>query len=116
MIKSSVTTLALALALGSPLAAGVAVASPSLETYSRTVRLSDLNLSSERGAEVALRRIRSAARYVCGDPMSTRHAQWTSLPYRACVQQASDNAIRDLGNATVTARYNGGKPVRIARK
>lgn len=116
MIKSSVTTLALALALGSTIPVGVAVASPSPETYSQTVRVSDLDLSSERGAEVALRRIRNAARYVCGDPLSSRHAQWTSLPYRSCVQQASDNAIRDLGNATVTARYNGGKPVRIARK
>ena len=115
MIKSSVTTLSLALALGSTVPVGVAVASPSLETYSRTVRLSDLNLSSERGAEVALRRIRSAAQYVCGDPMSTRH-DWWSLHYRSCVRQASDNAIRDLGSATVTARYNGGKPVRIARK
>ncbi|HEY0650014.1 UrcA family protein [Phenylobacterium sp.] len=117
MFKSLRTTFALALALGSVVTAGGAIASPSPDTYSRTVRVADLDLSSERGAEIALRRIRKAAQYVCGDgPAHSSHVLRTTPSYRSCIRQASGNAVRDLGNPMVTARYSGGKSVQIARK
>lgn len=117
MIKSLHTTFALALALGSLVTTGGAFASPSTEIYSRTVRVGDLDLSSEQGATIALRRIRKAAEYVCGDgPGNSSHVLWTNRAYRSCVRQASGNAVRDLGNPMVSARYNGGKPVLIAGK
>ena len=114
MRNTSVTRLAIAVALTSVLAGGTAVAS-SPQTYSRTVRVGDLNLSTEQGADTALRRIRRAAQYVCGDG-SNAHVLWTAASYRSCVRQAQDKAIADLRSPMVTARANGSKPVQIAGK
>lgn len=115
MRTTYITSLGLTVALVSALAGGTAAASASDTPSSRVVRVSDLNLSTPEGADVALQRIRRAAQYVCGDG-SNAHILWTSRSYRSCVQQASGRAIADLGNPMVTARGNGSKPVQIAGK
>jgi len=118
MNTSSVTALALTLALGAAVA-GAAIASPSPDSYTRSkvVRVADLDLSSEQGARTALKRIRGAAHYVCTDRSAhPNSAMWTSSTYRTCVRAALDGAISDLGNPVVASLYNGGKPVQLARK
>ena len=129
-MRNSVTTLAIASVIASVLTGGVAVASPSSDTYSRTVRVSDLNLSSERGADTALRiglvsevvsrdrlwaRANEIAAAIAAKPPSatqgTVKAIWESLdkPYRAALEQ---NLIytrlgNPLGQAELATRGNG---------
>jgi UrcA family protein len=67
------------------------------------VRFGDLDLSGADGASALYQRFKHAARKVCkrpdggfGDPGLYLH----------CYHDALARAVRDLGNARVTARYN----------
>ena len=83
-------------------------------TYSRTVRFSDLDVSTEAGAKALLSRIRRAANAVCsGDEWRAYMNRGPS--FRACVHQASNKAVSDVGSPMVTALYNG-SPIRLATK
>ena len=67
------------------------------------VKFGDLDLSGADGASALYQRFKHAARKVCqrpdggfGDPGAFLH----------CYHDALARAVRDLGNARVTARYN----------
>ena len=87
MIRNLCCSLSALLALG---AAAAGPAPPPGEP-SVAVRLSDLDLTSRAGAKAALRRIRDAAREVCGDESDVRLLGRQAL-YRACVQSAAERA------------------------
>lgn len=115
MFKTSlVTTIALALAFGT--AAGGTATADQFETFSRTVRFSDLDLAKERDARTLLRRIRSAADYVCSGGLGARDpAAHLDRHYRACFRKATDQAVIDVGNPMVSSLY-GAPGVRMAQK
>jgi UrcA family protein len=72
------------------------------------VRLDDLDTTTERGAEQALRRIRRAAENVCGASPGLRpHTERAAA--RACVHDAMSRAVDDLGDPLVAAKFNGGR-------
>jgi UrcA family protein len=112
--KSAFTTLLIAVTFGMAFAQSVAAEPASSHTISKTVRVSDLDVSSEPGAQALLGRIRRAAIYVCsgGD---WRVQLYRANGFRTCVDEASGRAVADLGNPTVTAMYNGSS-LRLATK
>lgn len=65
----------------------------------------DLNLSNPAGAQVMLRRIKSAASKVCGG--YPYPAAGTVLRYRRCVRTATDGAVAQLNAPLVTALHTG---------
>jgi UrcA family protein len=74
------------------------------QTRSVVVKLGDLDLSGAASASALYQRFKHAAREVCkrpdggfGDPEAFLH----------CYHDALAGAVRDLGNASVTAQYNG---------
>jgi UrcA family protein len=68
------------------------------------VRYGDLNLSSDAGAEVLLRRLEQAARQVCGDPRERRPLAEISVILR-CNAQSLERAIEAVGAQKLTAAY-----------
>lgn len=105
--KILTSLLAAAIALG---AAGVATASDA-ERVSIRVPIADLNLQSEAGARVALRRITRAASTICGDAADSREMARAAL-FQACVRSVVDKAVADAGSPTLAAL--NGAPVRGA--
>ena len=87
---------------------------PEAITYSRTVRYSDLDLSTEAGAKALLTRIRRAANLVCNGN-DWRAPMTRSYGFRSCVQAAQSKAVADVGSPMVTALYNG-STIRLATK
>ncbi|NOT40709.1 MAG: UrcA family protein [Alphaproteobacteria bacterium] len=73
------------------------------------VTFSDLNLANRAGAEVLLRRIRTAASQVCGgDPhISTMRDLRAARDFRSCVRTAVDGAVRQVNAPLVTALHRG---------
>lgn len=104
-------TLLLAAGLGLA-AAGAASAAPdpTAETTTVHVRVADLNLSSDAGARVALRRITHAARTICGDEPDAREMARQAI-FQACVRSVVDQAVADAGSPTLAA-LNGGPAMR----
>lgn len=90
------------------LAASAQAAPAPVET--RVVSGAELDLSRHAGAEVMLRRIKTAASALCG-PESDRTTLARAALRRACVAEATDRAVAQLGNPQVTALNGGEAPV-----
>jgi UrcA family protein len=82
--------------------AGVSAADNS-EVRSETVHYADLNLSSPQGAAVLYRRIKWAARDVCGWNDDVLEMQADA---RACLDKAIADAVTRVGRLELTAIYN----------
>lgn len=80
------------------------------EPRSMTIAYSDLDLARPEGAQTLYRRIASAARYVCG-PVDNRQLR-SYRSFRDCVQDAVDEAVRQIDRGTLTAlhRQQAGRP------
>ena len=76
------------------------------DTVSVKVSMADLDLGSQAGAAVALRRIDNAARIVCGEEPAMRDMD-RAVAYRACMKATVGHAVDTLGNPIVFA-LNGG--------
>ena len=70
----------------------------------RTVRYSDLNLSTQAGAAVLYKRIRFAAEDVCGDVHSWQLAEAKAA--KACVDRAIFTGVRSVNAPMLTSEYN----------
>ena len=107
---STITALSAAMAVGFA-ACGQSASAQDTETPSAKVYYADLNLSTEAGAQVMLRRIRSAAEKVCGiqndDPLD-RFYEWAP-----CVKSTTKRAVAEFGNPIVTALNSGKHGVAI---
>lgn len=93
------------------LAAAAFVAAPPAQAFdlfdqpvSVKVKASDLNLNTDEGAKVLLRRMNDAAEKICGPaPNSLELAR--SRVFHACVDQALTPTVASLRNPRVTALY-----------
>ena len=114
MTKSVMSALTALAALG--FAASVNAAPPTdQDTTSVTVKLADLDLSSNAGAQVAYGRIRSAAKAICGEPASPIEA--ISGVYRQCVDGSTRRALDRLGAPMVSAMNGrGAQPTTFASR
>ena len=83
--------------------AGVSAAADNSEVRSETVHYADLNLSSPQGAAALYRRIKWAARDVCGWNDDVLEMQADA---RACVEKAIADAVTRVGRLELTAIYN----------
>jgi len=72
------------------------------DTMSVKVRLADLDLRSQVGADAALARIGTAARAICGEAPAPVDLAGKA-PYKACIAAATDNGVAALGAPEVTA-------------
>ncbi len=72
----------------------------------KVVSFADLDLSKEAGARTLLRRIRSAARDVCG-PEGRELAE---RGFHTCFRRAISGAVMELDNPVVVAVYEGSHP------
>jgi UrcA family protein len=75
----------------------------------QVVDYGDLDVYSDAGAEALIRRVQQAADNVCGKhagPATIQESRSVDL----CRVQAAENAISDIGNSIVTARYYGYTP------
>jgi UrcA family protein len=95
-----------------PAGARAAPAPVPAEGLQHAVFLGDLDLDHASGAGAALARIRYAAATVCGAVPLPFELQQTQRR-RACIQQATEDAVRDLGAPRVTARYYHAEPMRL---
>ena len=84
--------------------AAAAAAPASAEVNQATVRYDDLNVDQRAGAAVLYRRIRSAARNVCGDPQPPGD-HFTSPSWRSCVADAINRAVVAVDRPALTAYY-----------
>lgn len=82
------------------LTAGAHAAEPTIEVNTRAVRFADLNLNTDAGAKVLLRRIRMAAEQVCGDP-HTRQMEIAQAVH-ACMNDAIAGGVRQVNNLQLT--------------
>ena len=101
MQRAILITLTVALALAAP---RVAFAKDAPEQV--RVAFADIDTSTERGADRALRRIRHAAENVCEvrrglQPFTERAAA------QKCVAETMTRAVADLGSPAVAQRFNG---------
>jgi UrcA family protein len=78
------------------------------DTVMVSVRYGDLDLSSPRGVEAMLRRIRQAAARVCGPEPADRLS--FQRQYDACVSQTVARALQDLARS-VAARDDAGSAI-----
>lgn len=90
-------------------AMALAPAAAATETPSTQIAFADLDLNREAGAAVMLGRIERAAQAACGHrtglmPLRERMA------LRTCVRSESEDAVRDVGNATLTALLYNRRP------
>jgi UrcA family protein len=101
MHRSTVSAFVLALVLITPSLAHAEEAQQEV-----VVRLGDIDPTTERGAEHALRRIRRAAEDVCdASPGLRPYAERVAA--RACIHDAVSRAVDDLGDPLVAAKFNG---------
>ena len=87
-----------------PSAAALAQSTAATTFPSIVVRYEDINLSTDSGAEVLLRRLESAARWVCGD-----HGEHISLvdlaPLNRCYAQTLAQAVSAVGAERLMTLY-----------
>jgi UrcA family protein len=69
------------------------------QTFSRTVRLADVDLHTVDGAKVAAQRIKNAAEWVCGED----HGPIFAEDYSTCRNDAIDRALASLNAPLVSA-------------
>ncbi|MFC3080460.1 UrcA family protein [Phenylobacterium terrae] len=81
---------------------------------SMIVRLGDLNVASEAGAQSALRRIRLAADRFCGGHGD--RSMRVQMAVGACRGEMVDKAVAQLDDPTVTALHRGETAIRLARR
>ncbi len=73
------------------------------EIKTESIKISDLDLKSEAGAETLIGRIRGAAKHVCA-PRPTHKANFKDVSdYDKCVSEAIESAVADSGS-TVAAQ------------
>jgi UrcA family protein len=83
------------------------------DVNSVVVRYGDLNLDSQAGVASLHKRIRNAARSVCG-PLETRILGLRDA-YEACVEAALTDGIAAVGNSNLTQFHaSKGRPVVVA--
>ena len=118
MFKTTlITTLAMAAVLGAGAPAHASPDPSDTTTYSRAVRVSDLDLSNEASARALIQRIRTTATHVCtraSGRVATDPLLWTSRNFRDCVQNASDRAVASVNQPMVTALYTGKPKIEVA--
>jgi UrcA family protein len=91
-------------------AAVLALAAPAAaqtEPESRVVTYGELDLNSDAGAEVLVRRIEQASAQVCGEHdgrTNTRQAMINN----ACEVETAENGVADVNHPRVSAHYYGG--------
>jgi UrcA family protein len=86
--------------------AGTAIAARAAPTDDRpqaVVRYDDLNLASDAGTHVLLRRLRQAAHRVCDIP-GTREMTLL-IASRSCYQQALQSAVHSVHNERLSSLY-----------
>jgi len=107
-VRNSLGTVLLCLAGYVPVA-GAAVNTNHLTTAyaapSVIVKYSDLDIARGSGAETLYQRLQAAARQVCGsyDGRNLNAAD----AWKACYNQALDEAVNDVGNARLSELHNG---------
>jgi UrcA family protein len=99
--KTIAPLIAVTLALGATTAASAAPA----ERISQSVRVADLNLQSTAGAQVALQRLRQAARTICGGETGSRDLKRQIL-FEACVRDAVNTTVASA-HIPMLATLNG---------
>ncbi len=99
--KTTLTAIAALLTLGVA-TAHAAPSAPAADTASVKVQTADLDLNTQAGAAVALRRIRAAANEVCGGQPDIGDLQ-PYADYRACMKATVDRTVAAIGNPTLAA-------------
>jgi UrcA family protein len=69
-----------------------------------TVRFGDLNLEQPAGVATLYRRLRLAAKHVCGEPQNPGSAIF-AVAWHACVAQAVDRAVVAVDRPALTAYH-----------
>lgn len=95
-------TLALSAAIGAA-PARAAAAEPAAEPPAIEVSYDDLDLSTERGAQALLERIRNAARQVC--PVENIRNLGAFMASRSCERLAIARAVQRVGSPRLAALY-----------
>ena len=110
-------TLAITLALAALASTGVAQAQPA--TYDdRTqtiVRYADLDLSRPAGAQMLLRRIRTASIRECGGRPSTEMQINAVRLHEVCVDATMDATVARVGSPILTAMYQPSRSNALVR-
>lgn len=96
--------------LASSAPAAMADPAPGVRVY-----VADLDLARPEGVRTLLSRLRVASEQACG-PHPVLLAISETQRYQACRTTAQENAVRQLGNASVTAAFEQriGRPVMLA--
>jgi UrcA family protein len=95
--------------------AGGAVSSAEAQARSVKIEYSDLNLATERGSQAMYRRLRSAAREVCGATPDLRELQ-LRVSWRECYDGAIDRAVREIGSDQLSALHARKRPASLASR
>jgi UrcA family protein len=86
------------------------------EIHRLTVHYSQVDASTPQGAQATVQHVRQAARDVCAPIADPRDFQATA-DYQACLRNASDQAVKDIGSPAVAAAYRGlPQPQVLARR
>jgi UrcA family protein len=104
--KTFLTTVAALASIGFAGASLAAPAAANPDQMSVAVGVGDLNLATQPGAAVALRRIHNAAQSICGPAPDIKDLERTA-DYRGCVAASMGPAVASLNNPLVTALYTG---------
>lgn len=99
--KILLVAMASTVTLGAVTLAHAAVLPSGYEERSMTVRVDDVNLETNAGAQRMLARIAYAANYVCGDANGTVDLARLSQK-KACVTATVEHALGELNNAHVS--------------
>jgi UrcA family protein len=77
-------------------------AAPDPDQITVRVKVGDLNLDTEHGAQVALSRIRNASHFICGEEPSARQIKEGML-YRSCMHRTVGQAVAMANRPVLTA-------------
>ena len=102
--KTAAPCALLAILLGTLSACADTYAAPGYEVATRTVKYGDLDLSRTAGAAHLYSRIQTAARAVCGSPVSSGVREALLLS-RHCMEQSIARAVADVNAPTLTSYY-----------
>ena len=93
--------------------AALAIASPAASEDAMIVKLVGVNLDTDAGAQVALQRIRFAAREFCGPDF--RKGLADQILTTKCQAEMTEKAIRQLNATRVTALHRRNEALRLAQ-
>ncbi len=103
-MKLRTTGLALIAIVGSIVCVqGASAAQASLDPTQKRVSYSDLNLQTPQGATILYRRIRSAAKELCGSGSVRDLARKSAAA--ACADRATADAVASVDSPTLTSVY-----------